>query len=119
MTFGATEKKDFLIPPFAFFYFYLVFAAAFGWATVSTQEFFQSEAIAWIGVAWCLAGLLLLLWSLVSFGSSFRVGIDDDHPDKLITTGVFSLSRNPIYVAFRSEEHTSELQSLMRISYAV
>src|SRR3546814_2356829 len=28
-------------------------------------------------------------------------------------------SRDPIVVAGRSEEHTSELQSLMRISYAV
>jgi protein-S-isoprenylcysteine O-methyltransferase Ste14 len=40
------------------------------------------------------------LASLVSFGQSFRIGIDQDHPDKLITTGVFAYSRNPIYVAF-------------------
>ena len=36
----------------------------------------------------------------VSFGRSFRVGIDTDHPGKLATTGVFAYSRNPIYVAF-------------------
>jgi protein-S-isoprenylcysteine O-methyltransferase Ste14 len=48
----------------------------------------------------CLAGLLLLLLSLVSFGKSFRVGIDAEHPDNLVTTGLFALSRNPIYVAF-------------------
>src|SRR3546814_9937964 len=29
------------------------------------------------------------------------------------------ICRTPVRVAFRSEEHTSELQSLMRISYAV
>jgi protein-S-isoprenylcysteine O-methyltransferase Ste14 len=51
-------------------------------------------------VAFCFAGLLLLLSSLVSFGQSFRVGIDTDHSDTLMTTGVFALSRNPIYVAF-------------------
>jgi protein-S-isoprenylcysteine O-methyltransferase Ste14 len=44
--------------------------------------------------------LLLLLWSVVSFRQSFRVGIDADHPDRLITDGVFAFSRNPIYVAF-------------------
>lgn len=48
----------------------------------------------------CLAGLLLLLWSLISFGQSFRIGIDTDHPDKLIVDGAFAFSRNPIYVAF-------------------
>jgi protein-S-isoprenylcysteine O-methyltransferase Ste14 len=99
MHFGKIDKTDFLIPPFAFFYFYLVFAAAFHWPTVSTQRFFQSGGISWVGALFCLAGLLLLLWSLVSFGTSFRVGIDTDHADKLITTGVFALSRNPIYVA--------------------
>jgi protein-S-isoprenylcysteine O-methyltransferase Ste14 len=100
MNFGKIDKTDFLIPPFALFYFYLVFANTFNLPTVSTQEFFHSEIIPWIGVLFCLAGLLLLLWSLVSFGQSFRVGIDTDHPDKLITTGVFAFSRNPIYVAF-------------------
>jgi protein-S-isoprenylcysteine O-methyltransferase Ste14 len=100
MHFGNIDKKDFLIPPFAVFYFYIVFAAAFSFPMVSTQEFFHSEAIAWVGVLFCLAGLVLFSWGLVSFGLSFRVGIDINRPDKLITTGIFALSRNPIYVAF-------------------
>jgi protein-S-isoprenylcysteine O-methyltransferase Ste14 len=100
MQFGKIDKTDFLIPPFALFYFYLVFAAAFKLPTVSTKEFFHAGVISWVGVCFCLAGLFILLWSLVSFGQSFRVGIDTDFPDKLVTTGVFAFSRNPIYVAF-------------------
>jgi protein-S-isoprenylcysteine O-methyltransferase Ste14 len=100
MKFGQIDKTDFLIPPFALFYFYLVFAATFNLPNLSTQEFFHSRALSWIGVSLCLVGLLLLLWSLASFGQSFRVGIDADHPDRLITTGIFAFSRNPIYVAF-------------------
>ena len=98
--FGNLDKKDFLIPPFVLFYFYLVLANAFHWPTVSRQEFFHSEIIQWIGVFLCFAGLFLVVWSLVSFGRSFRVGIDTEHPDKLITRGAFAYSRNPIYVAF-------------------
>jgi len=98
--FGRIDKTDFLIPPFALFYFYTVFAAAFNLPIVSTQRFFHSEVISWVGVSLCFAGLTLCLLSLVSFGRSFRVGIDIVHPDKLVTTGVFALSRNPIYVAF-------------------
>ena len=100
MHFGKIDKTDFLIPPFALFYFYLVFTNAFNLPSVSKQEFFHSEILSGVGVFFCLAGLLLLLWSLVSFGRSFRVGIDTEHPDKLITNGVFAFSRNPIYVAF-------------------
>jgi protein-S-isoprenylcysteine O-methyltransferase Ste14 len=37
---------------------------------------------------------------LISFGKSFRVGIDEEQPGALITTGVFAISRNPIYTAF-------------------
>jgi protein-S-isoprenylcysteine O-methyltransferase Ste14 len=99
MNFGRIDKTDFLILPFALFYFYCVFANAFNLPGVSRQEFFHSVAISWIGVVFCLVGLALLLWSLVSFGQSFRVGIDTQHPDSLITTRIFSFSRNPIYVA--------------------
>jgi protein-S-isoprenylcysteine O-methyltransferase Ste14 len=98
--FGAIDKKDYFIPPFALFYFYLVFAGAFNWPSVSEQAFFDSEILPWVGVLVCLAGLSLFSWSLVSFGKSFRVGIDTEHAGKLVTTGVFAISRNPIYVAF-------------------
>ena len=100
MYFGNLDKKDFLLPPFVLFYFYLIFANTFDLPTVSRQEFFQSAILQWVGVFLCLAGLLLVLWSLVSFGRSFRVGIDTERPDKLVTSGAFAYSRNPIYVAF-------------------
>ena len=100
MHFGRIDQTDFLIPPFALFYFYTVFAAAFNLPSVSTQTFFHSELLSWVGVLLCIVGLVLLLLSLVAFGKSFRVGIDVDHADKLVTAGVFACSRNPIYVAF-------------------
>ncbi len=100
MHFGQLDKTDFLIPPFALFYFYTVFAAAFGLPLVSAQRFFNSDVIAWIGVFSCFLGLLMMALSLVAFGRSFRVGIDIDNPDRLITSGIFAHSRNPIYVAF-------------------
>jgi len=100
MKFGSIDKTDFLIPPFALFYFYVLLAATFNWPSVSKRQLFHSEPVAWAGVAFCLAGLVMLLWSLTSFRQSFRIGIDTDHPDKLIVDGIFAFSRNPIYVAF-------------------
>jgi hypothetical protein len=58
MQFGKTDQKDFLIPPFALFYFYIVFAAAFNFPTVSRQEFFSSVMVSWVGVLLCLAGFV-------------------------------------------------------------
>ena len=100
MHFGKIDKKDFLLPPFALFYFYCVFAGAFGWPAPGQQVIFTSEAVAWGGVALCTAGLVVFMSSLVAFGSSFRVGIDTTNAGKLITTGIFRFTRNPIYVAF-------------------
>lgn len=52
-----------------------------------------------------LTGFILLLVSLVwtvlaqaQMGNSWRIGIDTEHRTELVQTGVFSLSRNPIFV---------------------
>jgi protein-S-isoprenylcysteine O-methyltransferase Ste14 len=100
MHFGKLDKTDFLIPPVALFYFYTLFATAFGWPLADNDRFLRSTPVAWLGVALCLGGVLVLLLSLVSFGNSFRVGIDADQPGRLVTTGIFAVSRNPIYVGF-------------------
>jgi protein-S-isoprenylcysteine O-methyltransferase Ste14 len=100
MKFGQIDRRDFFILPFALVYFGIVLAAAFAPGAVSSLKLFHSASLSWLGVMLCAAGLALLLWSLVSFGRSFRVGIDADNPDRLITTGAFAYSRNPIYVAF-------------------
>jgi protein-S-isoprenylcysteine O-methyltransferase Ste14 len=100
MHFGKLDKTDFLIPPVALFYFYTLFATAFGWPLAITDRFFRSTAAAWVGVGLCLGGVSILVFSLVSFGSSLRVGIDAEQPGRLVTTGIFAVSRNPIYVGF-------------------
>jgi protein-S-isoprenylcysteine O-methyltransferase Ste14 len=98
--FGHIDKSDFLIPLVAWPFFYLVFANAFGWRTFVGGWMFGSLWATWGGVVLCALGLVLMVAGLVSFGTSFRVGIDEDAPDNLITTGVFAFTRNPIYVAF-------------------
>lgn len=98
--FGEIDKTDFLVPPFALFYFYLIFAHAFDWPTPAHAVLFESQAVAWIGVAFCVVGLVVLWCAIGSFGASFRVGIDQKKPGDLITGGIFARTRNPIYVGF-------------------
>ncbi len=98
--FGEIDKSDLLIPPFALFYFYLIIANTFGLPTIPGQAIFHNQALSYLGAFLCFLGLAFFLWALISFGKSFRVGIDQDHSDTIVTTGAFALSRNPIYVSF-------------------
>ncbi|HBN06629.1 MAG TPA: isoprenylcysteine carboxylmethyltransferase family protein [Bacteroidales bacterium] len=98
--FGKKDKKDFLILPFALFYFYLITANTFNLPTIERQELFHIEILSWIGVLTCLIALILFLWTLVSFRKSFRIGLVENRAQGLITTGTFAISRNPIYLSF-------------------
>jgi len=50
------------------------------------------------GVALVTAGCAIFILALDSFGASWRIGIDGKTPGGLVTTGMFALSRNPIFV---------------------
>lgn len=58
-----------------------------------------SNPIRIAGAVVILAGILVFSLALMSFKSSWRVGIDNVAPGGLITTGIFSLSRNPIFLS--------------------
>lgn len=100
--FGATDKSDFLLLPAVAFLVYALLSSAFGWPMprVLSTPLYRLAAVRWAGLALCYASLCWFALTLKYFGNSFRVGIDEKAPDKLITGGTFSLSRNPIYLAF-------------------
>ena len=60
---------------------------------------FQSRAAETTGAALALGALGLQVTAFVHMGRSWRIGIDPGSRERLVTTGVFGVSRNPIYLA--------------------
>jgi protein-S-isoprenylcysteine O-methyltransferase Ste14 len=52
----------------------------------------------WGGAGLLVAGTLLFVYALIALGNSWRVGIDRQTREPLVTTGIFRFSRNPIFV---------------------
>ena len=100
--FGETDKSDFILPPCVLAVAYCVVAPGFGWPMwwPLVAPWWPSAVPGWFGVALCWLAVIGMVWTLKSFGESFRVGIDEREPGGLITTGAFAVSRNPIYVCF-------------------
>ena len=58
----------------------------------------DSAPAKFVGAMLITSGVVVFTLALVSFGTSWRVGIDEKAPGALVTTGMFALSRNPIFV---------------------
>jgi len=102
IVFGETDKSDFLLVPFILAIVYTICSGAFGlpmWKPLVTP-FWGTLIPGAVGIGLCVVAVIGIAASLVSFGNSFRVGIDEQKPDKLVTTGIFAYTRNPIYVSF-------------------
>lgn len=50
------------------------------------------------GLGLIASGLTLFALALASFGTSWRVGVDEQHPGSLVTSGIFRFTRNPIFL---------------------
>jgi len=102
IVFGATDKGDFLLIPIVLSIVYTILPKAFSlpmWPPL-VRQFWSGTVSGWCGLALCGLAITGFALALASFGDSFRVGIDAQKPDTLVTTGVFAISRNPIYVCF-------------------
>jgi len=51
------------------------------------------------GVLLVVSALVIFVLAFLSFGNSWRVGVDTQTPGALVTRGTFALTRNPIFVS--------------------
>jgi protein-S-isoprenylcysteine O-methyltransferase Ste14 len=61
----------------------------------------SKPALAYTGWALLIASLIWIVLAQAQMGSSWRIGIDNKHRTELVQHGLFTRSRNPIFLAMR------------------
>jgi protein-S-isoprenylcysteine O-methyltransferase Ste14 len=103
---GTSTKKLFEIILGNILFLALVFWAIFvilvafhvNLPTIISNYLISFVLLKYIGITLCFIGLTIFLLALISFGKSWRIGIDEDNSNDLVTTGMFQYSRNPIFL---------------------
>jgi protein-S-isoprenylcysteine O-methyltransferase Ste14 len=54
-------------------------------------------AIAGVGLVLAVAGLVIVLLAQATMGASWRIGVDENERTELVTRGLFSRVRNPVF----------------------
>jgi protein-S-isoprenylcysteine O-methyltransferase Ste14 len=68
-------------------------------AAVLEPHIALGKAGTWTGLALCLSGILFASYSQFAMGRNWRIGVDPDEETELVTSGIYSKIRNPIYTA--------------------
>ena len=99
---GNKESKTKKIEGMLMISFYL-------WAIILIIENFNIELVpslysniivGYLGIILMLIALVLFIVSVKTMKTSWRVGIDKENKTKLVTNGIFSISRNPVFLSF-------------------
>jgi protein-S-isoprenylcysteine O-methyltransferase Ste14 len=80
------------------FIFIIVTALHINLPAIISNYLINITWIKYIGILFCYIGLIIFLLALISFGKSWRIGIDENNSNELITNGIFKYSRNPIFL---------------------
>ena len=70
-----------------------IFPAVFGVRVI------ESGIARSVGVLFVVSALVMFAMAFLSFGDSWRVGVDVQTPGALVTRGLFAFTRNPIFVS--------------------
>jgi protein-S-isoprenylcysteine O-methyltransferase Ste14 len=60
--------------------------------------YLEYPALQKIGWIFLIVSLIVVWFSQSKMANSWRIGIDEDNSTKLVTNGMFSISRNPIFL---------------------
>lgn len=66
---------------------------------ILTNRLFESILLKFLGAILILISLVLWTITLIHFKTSLRFGLDEKNQEKLVTTGIFSISRNPFFLS--------------------
>jgi protein-S-isoprenylcysteine O-methyltransferase Ste14 len=97
---GVLARLEPLSLALVFLWFGAIALHGTGWAPpLFEPRLFQTRAATAAGAILALGALGLQLTALLHMGRSWRIGIDPGSDQLLVTSGVFGISRNPIYLA--------------------
>lgn len=60
--------------------------------------YLENHTVFYIGLVLLHISMLWIIIAQLQMGKSWRIGIDEDHKTEFITKGLFSVSRNPIFL---------------------
>ena len=83
-----------------FVYTALTDALRLPFPSIAKEAFWNMRILNILAMLICTVSLIWFGITLIVFGNSFRIGIDEKTNDKLITSGTFAISRNPVFIAF-------------------
>lgn len=103
----SNNSKWFLFPVFGLIFLIWLFeisSSAFLFSfpvlpEILTKWLFESFFLKVMGTVLIFLSMILFVLSLVHFKTSLRFGLDEKNQGKLITTGIFSVSRNPFFLS--------------------
>lgn len=68
------------------------------YAYLAPIRWLEHALLQWIGVAFLLISLVWIIIAQAQMGEAWRIGVDAEHRTPLVQTGIFRISRNPIYI---------------------